>query len=142
VPGQPLYINKWESCGNNSCYQVFNPAAFVDPTKAGAPFPLVAKTGNVYPYPAVARDRLYSPGIFSFDTSISRLFPIRERLQFELRFDAFNLLNHFNPKLGDPGSTQGVNSSNFGRITSAPTAGFLPGQWDPRVLQFAAKIHW
>jgi hypothetical protein len=144
VPGQPLYINKWEPCGTNNvnqCYQVFNPAAFVDPTKSGAPFPIVAKNGNPYPYPAVRRDAVYGPGIFNFDTSISRIFPIRERIQFEFRFDAFNVLNHFNPKLGDPGSTQSTNSANFGRITSAPTAGFLPSQWDPRVLQFAAKVH-
>jgi hypothetical protein len=142
VSGQPLYINKWEPCGQNFCYQVFNPAAFINPTSPSAPFPIVAKNGNPYPYPAMARDLLYSPGVFNFDTSISRLFPIRERLQFEFRFDAFNVLNHFNPKLGDPGTTQGLNSSNFGRITSAPTAGFLPSQWDPRVLQFAAKLHW
>jgi hypothetical protein len=142
VPGQPLYINKWQSCGANQCYVVFNPAAFANPTSLSAPFPIVAKNGNPYPYPAVSRDALYAPGVFTFDTSVSRRFPLRERLQFEFRFDAFNVLNHFNPKLGDPGSTQALNSANFGRITSAPTAGFLPSQWDPRVLQFAGKLHW
>ena len=142
VPGQPLYLNKWETCGTNICYQVFNPAAFIDPTKATAPFPLVAKTGNVYPYPAMGRDMLYAPGIFNFDTSVSRLFPIRERFQFELRFDAFNVLNHFNPSLGVSGTIAGLNSANFGRVTSASTAGFLPSAFDPRVLQFATKLHW
>ncbi len=142
VPGQPLYLNKWETCGANSCYQVWNPAAFANPTSATAPVSIVAKNGNPYAYPAMARDLLYAPGVFTFDTSVSRIFPIRERLQVEFRFDAFNVLNHFNPKLGDPGSIQGQNSANFGRITSAPTAGFLPSQWDPRVLQFATKLHW
>jgi hypothetical protein len=143
VPGQPLYINKWVSCGANQCYQVFNPAAFVNPTSPSAPFPIVAKNGNPYPYPAVARDAVRAPGVFNFDASVSRLFPIGERFQFEFRFDAFNVLNHFNPKLGDPGATtQGLNSANFGRVTSAPTATFLPSQWDPRVLQFAVKLHW
>ncbi|MGH9529709.1 MAG: carboxypeptidase regulatory-like domain-containing protein, partial [Terriglobales bacterium] len=142
VPGQPLYINKWEQCGANQCYQVFNPAAFANPTSASAPFPIVAKNGNPYPYPAVGRDALRAPGVFNFDTSVSRLFPITERVKFEFRFDAFNVLNHFNPKLGDPGTTQSLNSSNFGRITAAPTAGYLPSQWDPRVLQFAVKLHW
>ena len=102
----------------------------------------MAKTGNVYPYPAMGRDMLCALGIFNFDTSVSRLFPIRERFQFELRFDAFNVLNHFNPSLGVSGTIAGLNSANFGRVTSAPTAGFLPSAFDPRALQSATKLHW
>lgn len=131
VPGQPLYINKWETCGSgnaNICYQVFNPAAFANPTipAQNPPYPIVTKNGNVYPYPAMRRDMLYGPGVFNFDTSISRIFPIRERFKFELRFEAFNVLNHYNPQLAAIGNTAGLNSSNFGRITGAPAAGFLP----------------
>jgi hypothetical protein len=131
VAGQPLYIKQWQPCGNNWCYQWLNPAAFSVPTPA-AP----GAFGNV------GRDTLYSPGVFNFDAAISRRFPIRERLQFELRFEAFNALNHFNPSIGGPGTTAGLNSANFGRQTGAGTPGFLPSVYDPRILQFGTKFYW
>jgi hypothetical protein len=130
VPGQPLYINRWEPCGNNWCYQALNPAAFSVPTAAPGAF------GNV------GRDFLYSPGVFNFDAAVSRRFKIREQTQFEFRFEAFNAINHFNPNIGGPGTTAGLNSANFGRQIGASTPGFLPSVYDPRILQFSTKIYW
>jgi len=100
VPGQPVYENKWVSgsCpgGVSICYELFNPAAFVDPTSSSAPVPINPKLGNVYAYSPVARDAYYGPGVVRVDSSLSRLIPIRERAQLELRFEAFNLINHIN----------------------------------------------
>ena len=45
------------------------------------------------------------------------------------RFEAFNAINHVN--LSNPSTN--LSSSNFGTITSAG---------DPRILQFAMKLHW
>ena len=73
-----------------------------------------------------------SPGVLSFDLSLSRIFQVTERLQFETRADAFNVINHTN--LGNPVTAR--NASNFGKITSTTTGGI----GDPRILQFAAKI--
>lgn len=130
VAGQPLYIKQWQPCGNNWCYQWFNPAAFLVPTAAPGAF------GNV------SRDFLYSPGVFNFDASVTRRFKIHEQTQFELRFEAFNAINHFNPSLGVPGTTAGLNSSNFGRQTAANQPTFLPSVYDPRILQFSTKFSW
>jgi hypothetical protein len=130
VPGQPLYINQWQKCGNNWCYQALNPAAFSVPTAAPGAF------GNL------GRDAVYSPGVFNFDAAISRRFKIREQTQFEMRFEAFNAINHFNPSIGGPGTTAGLNSANFGRQTAAGTPGFIPSVYDPRILQFSTKVYW
>lgn len=146
VPGQPLYVNRWTRCGANNanlCYAVFNPAAFVDPTSSSAPVPINPAKGNVYAYNPIRRDALYGPRILRFDAGLSRLFPIRERTQLELRFEAFNVLNTVNLKLGSGiGSSLAINSSTFGIVTSQPGAVFFPSDFDPRILQFAAKLHW
>jgi hypothetical protein len=70
---------------------------------------------------------LRQPGFFGFDASLNRTFQVRERAQFQLRFEFFNLLNHtnFNPP------TSALSSATFGKILSAA---------DPRILQFAAKF--
>jgi hypothetical protein len=70
---------------------------------------------------------LIGPGFYDLDASLTRAFPIRERMRFELRFEFFNLLNHTN--FSTPVSA--LNSATFGKIQSAG---------DPRILQFAAKF--
>lgn len=72
----------------------------------------------------------------------SRVFPIHEQTQIEFRFEAFNAINHFNPSVGVPGSTAGLNSSNFGRQSGASVPGFVPSAFDPRIWQFGLKVHW
>ena len=67
-----------------------------------------------------------NPGIFQLDMSLSRTFKIREAQTIQVRGEAFNLPNHLNP--GAP--TTGLNSTNFGKITTAA---------DPRLMQFALK---
>jgi len=155
VPGQPVYEDKWERCGkgdSNFCYEVFNPAAFADPTSSSAPVVINPKVGNVYAYTPIRRDAYYGPGVLRIDSSLSRIFPLYERTQLELRFEAFNVLNKVNPLLGSVSGTSaggtsiggaaGINSSTFGLVTSMSGAGFLPADTDPRILQFAVKIHW
>lgn len=159
VPGQNVYVNKWVSCGAgnaNICYQLFNPAAFADPTctqalltagkcngVAVAPVPINPVAGNVYAYTPVRRNAFYGPGMMRVDASLSRIFPIRERAQLEMRFEAFNFINKMNirPTSGI-GAASGINGSTFGFITSAPGSGFFPSDYDPRILQLAAKLHW
>jgi hypothetical protein len=89
----------------------------------------------------ISRNLLRAPGAINFDLSISRMFPIHERLQAEFRFDVFNVFNHWNPTAPSGGSPTGTSGTQtYGYITSAATAGVLPTQWDPRVLQFAVKF--
>lgn len=85
----------------------------------------------------VGRDSLRGPGALNFDLSVSRLFAIRESLRLEGRFEAFNVINHTNfvGAITLPGQTAlvtNLSSSTFGRVQSAQ---------DPRILQFALKLH-
>ena len=73
-------------------------------------------------------DSLRGPRYVDVDAALSRMFPIHESLDFNLRFEAFNLMNH--PNFAAPNAT--LSSSSFGQITTILGA--------PRVLQFAAKL--
>ena len=69
------------------------------------------------------------PGRFDFDAGFIKRTAITERVNFEFRFEAFNLLNKTNFNIGQ---AQNINNNTFGRITAA---------FSPRVLQFAGKIN-
>jgi hypothetical protein len=92
-----------------------NPAAFV-PNAMGT-------FGNF------GRNALFGPGNFAFDASLSRRFALGEWIRLEARFEAFNAINHTN--FNNPTTT--LNSSNFGKLL---------GAGDPRILQFAVKVHY
>lgn len=76
----------------------------------------------------LGRDTISGPVQVNFDLSLTRTFPITERLRMEARAEAFNAINHAN--FSNP--TTSLSSSNFGRIL---------GAGDPRILQFALKMH-
>jgi hypothetical protein len=76
----------------------------------------------------LGRDALRGPGTITVNAALVRFFPITERYRLETRFEAFNAINHTN--FGNPSAT--LTSATFGRITAAG---------DPRILQFAMKIH-
>jgi Carboxypeptidase regulatory-like domain len=78
-------------------------------------------------YGNAARGSLEGPGSFNMDLSLMRRIVIREGQYFQIRAEAFNVLNH--PSFQNPGTTQ--SSQNFGRILSA---------YDPRIFQFALKF--
>jgi hypothetical protein len=94
--------------------QWINPAAFV-PNPTGT-------------FGTLGRNALRAPGALRVDVAFSREFPFKERLRLEARGEAFNVINHAN--FGAPSSS--LSSANFGRITSAG---------EPRILQFALKLH-
>ncbi len=99
--------------------QYFNPAAFTA-NPAGT-------FGNL------GRDVLRGPGLVSLNVALVRNFHLNERWRLESRFEAFNVINHTN--FGSPATN--FTSATLGRITA--TAGGTAG--DPRILQFALKLH-
>lgn len=93
---------------------------FFDPNDfARAPF---GTFGNAH------RNAVHGPGRNNTDFSIFKTIHVTEVKRFELRMEVFNLFNHTQFK--NPSGN--VNSSNFGRVTSA---------FDPRQVQLAAKFY-
>lgn len=110
----------WASNPSSSAFQksvneYFNTQAFVQPG--------VGLFGNT------GRNILRAPGTENLDFSLFKNIPLGERLTWQTRLEAFNVLNHAN--FGIPDSN--VDSSTFGAIRSA-SAG--------RILQVAMKMIW
>jgi hypothetical protein len=97
--------------------QWFNPCAFAAPA--------IGTLGNA------SRNFLQDQNFWDLDTSVHRLFPIKEGFALKLDVEAFNVLNH--PVLGSPATTV-TTPSTFGQIT---TTAFGNAQ---RILQFAVKL--
>jgi len=94
--------------------QWINPAAFVqNPTAT---------------FGTLGRNAVRAPGALRVDASLSREFALTERFRLEARAEGFNVINHAN--FSAP--TTNLSSAAFGRITAAG---------DPRILQFAMKLH-
>jgi hypothetical protein len=62
-----------------------------------------------------------------------KTFAIHEQVKFQLRFDAFNALNH--PRYTSPDTTPG--DQYFGRVSGALQAN---SSNQPRAIQIAAKL--
>ncbi len=78
-----------------------------DPSAYGSP--------AAYTYGNAGRDSLVGPGRTNFDTSIFKAFPIHDTKEFQIRFEAFNVLNH--PQFGNPNAS--IGNLQAGQITSA-----------------------
>ena len=68
------------------------------------------------------------PGYWNVDAALIKRTRFKERVGMELRLEAFNVFNHTNFSVGND---QDINSTNFGKITSA---------FDPRIFQLAWKF--
>jgi hypothetical protein len=79
-------------------------------------------------YGNLGQASLVGPGLFNIDAALSRNFniPRHDTQRLEVRFEAFNALNHTN--FNTPSTS--LTSSSFGQILGAR---------DPRILQFAMK---
>jgi hypothetical protein len=77
------------------------------------------------------RNGFVGPKYFNVDASLSRNFPLYERLALTLRLEAFNAFNH--PNFGNP-SANVFTPTSFGRVTSLATGAA------PRIFQGAVKL--
>ena len=99
-------------------------------TPAGTPVPLPEPfTLRTHPY-------LFSdvrrPGYQNWDTSLTKLFPIKENLNLQFRFEMVNMMNH--PWFTNIQSVD-VNNAAFGQLN--PTQGNLP-----RFIKLAIHLNW
>lgn len=97
-----------------------NPA---DPNRAFA-------VPSLYQYGNSGFDILRGPGMTTADVSLSRSFPLRERLRLETRVEAFNSLNQTNFAL--PTRILGLESSGMISHTSTPA----------RQMQVVVRVEW
>ena len=79
-------------------------------------------------YGNVARGVLYAPGQVNFDASFVKNFRVVERVNVQVRLEAFNLFN--TPAFGFPNAA--IGSPTVGRITSTIA--------DSRDMQLALKL--
>lgn len=75
---------------------------------------------------------LHGPWYFDWDASIIKNIRITERVRFQMRAEAFNLLNQARFTTGNQFTSANINSSTFGRSTATFPA--------PRVIQFVGRI--
>jgi len=102
--------------GQRSTAEWFNRAAFALQPKG--------TFGNL------PRNTVTGPGIFTFDSALLKNFNFTERTYLQMRFEAFNTLNH--PNFNDPNDS--LTSATFGQITSTRTG------IDMRELQLSMKL--
>lgn len=119
VPGVDPYTHTKIQQRANLAY--FNKAAFVQ--------------NDVGSYGNLSRNYFRTPSNYNFDLAVSRIFPVHERLNFQLRMEAFNVLNHPNfstvNATGAAAFTTALNNGTFGNVT---------GALDPRIFQLAGKF--
>jgi hypothetical protein len=112
--------------GNTGNYY-FNPSAFSNNqllTLDQTALTDAAGLNGVYTEGTLGRNAIRGPGLINMDLALSKHFKFYEKVDAELRMDAFNVFNHAN--FGNPNTN--INSVNFGQVST--TQG-------PRVVQIA-----
>jgi hypothetical protein len=109
VPGVSPYL----PADQRGTAEYFNVNAYLDPPP--------------YQFGTLGRNTWVGPGLFNIDTTLSKRFHIKERYGFEIRAEAFNLLNN-------------ANYNQVGRIINAPGFGAVQSELPMRELQFGAKV--
>ncbi|MGH9672630.1 MAG: hypothetical protein ACRD44_05565, partial [Bryobacteraceae bacterium] len=117
-----------------------------DPAYPLAPSgPFVARIGgqNTLILPAsigtLGRNTVRAPGEINLDFALSRRFPLGEKLNLQLRGEAFNLLNTANLQM--PNVDLAVSADSAGRpIFNAPNFGLITAARPARFLQLALRL--
>jgi len=141
VIGTPVIVDQMTSSGS---IQWIAPNSVCDPRPggicpAGAAFALpVSFVGgaNVLHFGNLQRNSVIGPNFQNLDFSITKVTKIAERLSFEFRVEAFDILNR--PNFGNPNLSAQVGSASFGVINSTrfPTG----DSGSARQLQFGGKL--
>jgi hypothetical protein len=97
-----------------------------------------AGLNGVYTEGTLGRNAFRGPGLINTDIALAKHLKFWERLDAELRMDAFNVFNHTN--FGNPNTN--IFSPLFGQVSTSqgPTTSNPSGSGGPRVLQIALHI--
>jgi hypothetical protein len=121
--GQFLRFGQLDTDGTNPRLENPTRDLWFDTAKFKQATPFTPRT-NPWQYPGVT-----GPGFWQWDATVSKHFPVTERLRLELRFEGYNLTNSF--MLGNPNLN--VTSSLFGRSTTQANQG--------REMQYTMRLH-
>ncbi len=137
----------------NGIVYYINPSVINSDGRGAAAFGQPAFPGQVFfdngpgQFGTLARSTINGPMFTELDMSLTKSIRINERMRFQIRADAFNVLNHTNFLTGilTPGLNLGgtsntifnVNSPTFGQITSANT---INGSGLNRIIQVAGRF--
>jgi hypothetical protein len=137
----------------NGIVYYINPSVINSDGRGAAAFGQPAFPGEVFfdngpgQFGTLARSTINGPSFSQLDMSLTKNIRLSERMRFQIRADAFNVLNHTNflagiltPGLGLGGTSNtifNVNSPTFGQITQANTIG---GSGLNRVIQVAGRF--
>jgi hypothetical protein len=120
-------VNTSNGTKTHTVAQWFNTAAYTNPAAFTVVNGVVTKVGQ---FGTAGRNQVIGPKYTDLDLTLSRTFPIVERVNGQFRVESFNLLNH--PNFLNPLSTGAqFGTSAFGTITQANA---------PRDLQFSLRI--
>jgi hypothetical protein len=112
-------------------------------TPAG-PFYTGSGASRVQVLPAVVgtlgRNTTREPNEFNIDLAVARTFPIREKLRFEIRAEAFNFLNHTNFSGPDTSLSVQANARTGQAEFNSPGFGLITGAKSARFVQLVARI--
>jgi hypothetical protein len=111
----------------------FDPASFSNPTEPAAT--VAGNPGNVSPnFGNTRRNEFRGPGVTNINASVSRSFKLYRESDFQVRVEAFNVVNHAE-LVSNPGAT--VGGGTFGYISSFA----LGNNASPsRTIQFSGRI--
>ena len=127
---RPNYVGGPVNASNQTPNSWYNRAAFVE-----------APPGQ---YGNVGRNTMSAPGIFTIDAELHKnwAMPFNEHHQLQLRFEAFNVLNH--PNFGEPNPNVLAGATIPGQLPTAARSGFgvistILGNVPMRQLQLGLK---
>jgi hypothetical protein len=123
----PVYVKAQFRQGSGEANREYlNPAAFQTNGAYYSAWETATATAPVYGN--TGRNAFHAPPLINFDSQISRIWQVHERLNLNTRIEAYNVLNH--PSFGSPNGT--ATSGSFGQISSTSNGA--------RVFQGVLKI--
>ena len=155
LPGQnpKLGIKDTTLGGYHGPFWIGNPAAFSQPCQLGgtslsALAPIPGSSLNCVPLTGAAAlgskpGQIVGPGFHRFDFSLFKAFQITERVSLQFRSEFFNILNHPNfnaPNFGGNGVVSVGGSGDYTSTTFGAIGSTRDSPFDPRQIQFAAKL--
>ncbi len=129
VPGVPVYqrVAFRSKVVSEANREYLNPAAFSQVTAncpgypsavSAATCPQLGTQGNI------GRNAFRGIPAYNVDAQVSRIFPIHERLNLDLRLESFNVLNH--PNFSNPAAVLNT-ISTFGQVSGSSAARVFQG---------------